>query len=64
MKEQLEPESELAATTAKVNVLEILGSGDSSTVSDGMNSYLTKATAQSETSPELNPNANVKVHDT
>ena len=56
-KEQLELETELAATNAKINVLEALGSRSSSRVSDGMNSYLRKGTAQNETSAKLNPQA-------
>lgn len=57
-KEQLELETELAATNAKINILEALGSRSSSRVSDGMNSYLRKGTAQNETSAKLNPHAN------
>lgn len=62
-KEQLELETELAATTAKINVLESMGSRNSSRVSDGMNSYLRKGTAQKETSVKLNPHAKTYLPD-
>jgi len=59
-KEQLELETELAATNAKINVLE---SRNSSRVSDGMNSYLRKGTAQQKTSVKLNPHAKTYLPD-
>lgn len=62
-KEQLELETELAATNAKINVLESMGSRNSSRVSDGMNSYLRKGTAQKKTSIKLNPHVNTYLPD-
>ena len=62
-KEQLELETELAATNAKINVLEAMGSRSSSRVSDGMNSYLRKGTAHYETSSQSSPHTNKYVSD-
>ena len=55
-KEQLALETEIAATNAMLNVLEI-NSKCSSKRSNGMNSYLERNKAQSQMTSQLNPRA-------
>lgn len=58
-KEQLELETELAATSAKLNVLEINSSECGSKRSDGMNSYFERNNSQKASA--LNPDADMFV---